>query len=67
VDKVQLRLKSSMKAKELLFSSSSAEAWCSSSTSIPTSIFIFSNAWFILSIVSNEWNVVVGSVTLRNE
>lgn len=50
VDKVQLRLKSSMKEKEPFSSSDAAWRSSSSSTSIPTSIFIFSNAWFILSI-----------------
>jgi len=47
---VKLRLKSSMNEKEPFSSSDAAWRSSSSSTSIPTSIFIFSNAWFIFSI-----------------
>ena len=51
VDKVQLRLKSSMNEKEELSSKAVAEEASSSSTSIPTSIFILSTALFTFSIL----------------
>jgi len=54
VERVQSLLKSSMKVKELL--STVATPSSSSSTSIPTSIFTFSNAWFIFCIFSRETN-----------
>uniref|UniRef100_A0A2P2JUQ2 Uncharacterized protein n=1 Tax=Rhizophora mucronata TaxID=61149 RepID=A0A2P2JUQ2_RHIMU len=50
VERVQLRLKSSIK-DELLAAAVECSSSSSSSISIPTSIFIFSNAWFIFSIL----------------